>query len=84
MPLKITKPTDQWAQALRDALADREVRPAGDGWKTTAEVQDSLKLSRVQVYAFISKLKKSGKIEVYTGKTIVEGRLCRQIWYRFK
>lgn len=76
--------TNSWASALRETLADREVKPTGSGWITMEDLRADLKLSRPGVYQFVADLKKSGRVDEFRGLLLVNNKLTRQIWYRMK
>jgi hypothetical protein len=84
MPRKTSPHTDDWAAAFGAALQTRERLPSGKGWKTSHELREELDVGRVKFYQVLRMMRQQGRIEQFTGRVSIAGKLSRCEWYRLR
>jgi len=81
-----SKPTaaDDWAHELRALLVQKEIRPPGEGWLSSLEFAQKLKMSRSQAFKILHKGLKEDLLEKFQGTQNNNGRPFHNVWYRKK
>ena len=79
------KSEKDWIDAYHDVQKITARTPEGKGWKSFAELRESLNLGNSKCRALIKDLQKQGKVEVYAGSSPdCLGQLKRRVWYKLK
>jgi hypothetical protein len=82
---KYTDASDKlWAQHFSETICNRENKPTGEGWRTLKQLRAMLNCSDTTANRYIRKAKQSGSIDYFNGTQIINGKLCKQVWYRPK
>jgi hypothetical protein len=86
MPRPKSKPTapDDWAHELQSLLIRKENRPPGEGWLSSLEFAQKLKMSRSQAFKILHQGLKEDLLEKFKGTQNNHGRSFHNVWYRKK
>jgi hypothetical protein len=83
MPRQKSKPTTpNWAVELRSLLSAKTREPKGDGWMTTEEFAESLKISIGTAHQYLRRGLASGHLERFAGTAISSAGIRIQTWHR--
>jgi hypothetical protein len=83
MPRQKSKPTTlNWAVELRSLLSAKTREPKGDGWMTTEEFAESLKIAIGTAHQYLRRGLASGHLERFTGTANSAAGIRLQTWHR--
>ncbi len=81
--MKSKATSDPWAK-LAERLRSRDKTPEGEGWLTMPEIIKRMGKGKTTVRQGVAAEIQAGRMEVFKGHHIKEGRRCQQFWYRMK
>lgn len=79
-----SKPTNSWASLLSQEILSRELRPKGKEWSTAEQIAENEGIAIHCAKRRISSLLRAGKLEMFRGTEVRNGRLNNQVWYKIK
>jgi hypothetical protein len=71
-----------WAVELREVLTAKTREPKGDGWMTTEEFAESLKIAIGTAHQYLRRGLASGHLERFTGTANSAAGIRLQTWHR--
>ena len=81
-PRKSKPTTPNWAVELRSLLSAKTREPKGDGWMTTEEFTESLKISTGTAHKYLRRGLALGHLEKFTGTANSAAGIRLQTWHR--
>lgn len=74
----------EWAQAFQRVVASKEKLPPGEGWLTTDQLRQKIKLGNRRFYSALIQLRSTGAVEMFRGQQLRNGKCSPMVWYRLK
>jgi hypothetical protein len=81
-PRKSKPTTPNWAVELREVLTAKTREPKGDGWMTTEEFAESLKIATGTAHKYLRRGLISGHLEKFSGTANSAAGIRIQTWHR--